>query len=76
MDLLPRNQSLFCSSPLVRINNNYSPTLERWPSNQFLFHPFAIIGTGLYSTAILEFYNHKTFFRSLQYSLRITVFMA
>ena len=76
MDLLPRNQSLFCSSPLGRINNNYSPTLERWPSNQFLFHPIAVIGTCLQSTTILEFYNYGTFFRSLQYSLRITVFMA
>ena len=75
MDLLPRNQSLFCSSSFVN-NNNYSPTLECWPTNQFLFHPYPVIGTGLHSTAILEFYNFGTFFRSLQYGLRITVFMA
>ena len=76
MDLLPRNQSLLCYSPLHRINDNYSPTMERRPTNQFLFHPFAIIGTSLHSTAILEFYNFKTLSRSFQYSLRSTVFMA
>ena len=74
MDLLARNQPLFCSSPLVsKVNHNYSSAVELWPTNQFLFHPLTIVGTGLHST---EFYNYKTFFRSLQYSLRITVFMA
>ena len=75
MDLLPRNQSLFCSSSFVN-NNNNSPTLERWPTNQFLFHPFPVIGTGLHSTDIVEYNNSQTFFRSLHYILRITVIMA
>ena len=75
MDLLPRKQSLFCPSTFVN-NYNYSSTLERWPTNQFLFHPFAIIGTVFHSTAIIEFYNSQTFYRSFHYILRISVFMA